>query len=218
MSKYEWERGEIKLPSAVAATFRKEFAAYVNGRIDRAFELIQKAHERVMVEYKGKRNVDFRKALGIATGELFAQNTHLFGGLDADALDREFGYNINHIYFGNDPERVRPMKPTRVRFTVKLQPTKKMKYSDGEFTIALDGRWVCWRVSENNHAVENSHDHPVAAQFFGLLGEVPWTRGSGGEIFGNDEYNSDPENGSGAGGNYVTHSYGPQKKTSRYGY
>jgi hypothetical protein len=63
-------------------------------------------------------------------------------------------------------------------------------------------------VPSNNHACETARRHPVAAAFFAALGRVRWTRGSGGEIVGNDEYNRDVDY-EGGGANYVVDRYGP---------
>ena len=45
---------------------------------------------------------------------------------------------------------------------------------------------------------------------------MAWTRGSGGKIIGNDEYNRDSVN-EGGGGNYVIDEYGPNCKRYSYG-
>lgn len=75
--------------------------------------------------------------------------------------------------------------------------------------ISFEGRTVSWSVSENNHAVERARRHPVAIAFFAALDQVSWTRGSGGVIVGNDEYNRDSD-GPGGGSNYITAAYGPK--------
>jgi len=43
---------------------------------------------------------------------------------------------------------------------------------------------------------------------------VEWTRGSGGTIIGNDEYNQDSD-AVGGGGNYVCYEFGPRKKVKQ---
>lgn len=77
----------------------------------------------------------------------------------------------------------------------------------GDWTISFDGRELHWRVGENNHAVERAHEHPVVKTLFRLLSQVHWTRGSGGEFVGNDEYNRDSDY-AGGGANYVTMRFG----------
>mgnify|MGYP006959960912 CR=1 FL=1 len=62
---------------------------------------------------------------------------------------------------------------------------------------------LVWDVSENNHAREHAHKHGFAKLVFEAFGKITWTRNSGGEIVGNDEYNRDNRE-SGGGGNYTT--------------
>jgi hypothetical protein len=74
-----------------------------------------------------------------------------------------------------------------------------------------DGHSVSWYVGENNHARDYGREHPLAKLFFRELEELNWTRGSGGEIIGNDEYNQDAGYATaGAGGSYVISAYGPR--------
>jgi hypothetical protein len=76
---------------------------------------------------------------------------------------------------------------------------------DGQVTF--QGNLAIWSVSENNRAVEDARESPVGRAFFGALRRVEWTRGSGGTLWGNDEYNQ--EGYGEGGGNYVTAEYGP---------
>jgi hypothetical protein len=69
-----------------------------------------------------------------------------------------------------------------------------------------------WDVPENNHACEHARAHPIAKAFFRALGQIEWSRGSGGVIVGNDEYNRDGR-GLDDGGNYEVAYYGPPRKT-----
>lgn len=87
---------------------------------------------------------------------------------------------------------------------------------DGDASITLDAkaRAVRWTVYENNHAREHARDHKLAKTLFYALNHIDWTRGSGGEIVGNDEYNRDSCD-LGEGGNYLVAGYGPQKKRRR---
>lgn len=57
--------------------------------------------------------------------------------------------------------------------------------------------------------------HPLATVLFRLLNKVQWTRGSGGEIVGNDEYNRDSTH-VGGGSNYVKDSWGPKSNPTAW--
>lgn len=87
-------------------------------------------------------------------------------------------------------------------------------YQCGEASLRFEGRRAHWRVPENNHAREHARAHPLAVAFFRALGRVRWTRGSGGDIVGNDEYNRDSGY-EGGGANYVTADYGPEAAARR---
>lgn len=89
--------------------------------------------------------------------------------------------------------------------------TNRTKMFDvgGEASISFEKNNVTWSVPENNHAVETAEKHPLHDVFFDALASVQWTRGSGGVISGNDEYNQDGRE-YGGGANYITHTFGPQ--------
>jgi len=88
---------------------------------------------------------------------------------------------------------------------------KKTSYSNGEGGISFDdkSRTVKWYVTENNHACESAHESFMGNAFFRALGQVVWTRGTGGEIVGNDEYNRESK-ASGDGGNFTKQTFGPK--------
>lgn len=83
-----------------------------------------------------------------------------------------------------------------------------------EASIALDGRKLHWAVRLNNHSVERAHEHPLGVALFRQLDRITWTRGTGGQIVGNDEYNEDYQD-CGRGANYVTRSWSFQTKAQR---
>lgn len=114
-------------------------------------------------------------------------------------------------------------KPRRVVKTDIAFPTNRTTvFNCGEAEIRFDPtkKTVSWDVPDNNHACEHAREHPVAAALFDALDRVNWTRGSGGQIVGNNEYNQDNDY-EGGGANYVTSEYGPKvrrvPKTPYYG-
>lgn len=90
----------------------------------------------------------------------------------------------------------------------------KFRIQCGESSISFDKRVVVWSVPENNHAREHGRTHPLARVLFETLGSVRWTRGTGGDIVGNDEYNRDSRD-EGGGGNYVLTRFGPEPTPRR---
>ena len=134
--------------------------------------------------------------------------------------DEEMIENISAILFPYDREKriyKRLAKPTKSHPLVKpLSRTKVKSISCEEAEVRFNHKekTITWEVEENNRAVDRAHQQWLWEAVSTALGRVKWTRGSGGNIVGNDEYNryenSDSE---GGGGNYVTHRFGPPKKS-----
>jgi hypothetical protein len=126
---------------------------------------------------------------------------------------------VRDLIFTKTDDGVRLRKPQKGHEKIKLLPLKTARYAVGwEATITLDhkARTVTWDVGENNHACESARAHPMGEAFFKALGRITWTRGSGGKIVGNDEYNRHEGRGEeGGGGNYVTAEYGPERKAKK---
>ena len=185
MSCYEWERGEIKLPAKVASSFRKELGGIIDGYHEKAYRAALLAYQQVLAKFKGKRNVEFRgeieDAFDAACGRL---------GLP-DGTRYEHFYDVDGIFFAGDRKRPRPVKPKLKSFPTKCTPSKGIHFESSDFSLVVKGKQIVWYVSENNHACDHAHEHPVAKALFRMLYRVKWTRGSGGEIIGSDEYRYD---------------------------
>jgi len=211
MSCYNWERGEIKLPAKEFSKFRRKIIEAHNSDQDRIFDLAQKAHAAVANAAKGKRGFDKQ--------EYFEDELRLFGDDDDTGWQDKFA--VSDLIFpyipleGGINTSKRKFAAPKKKDLKKLPVSKDCCLSCGEASIAFDSKRkvVIWSVPENNHAVEDSRSHPVAKLFFRLLDQVNWTRGSGGKIIGNDEYNRDSDYEDG-GGNYVTAEY-PRKQQPR---
>ncbi len=118
--------------------------------------------------------------------------------------------------FGSWAPRSRPRKPLRKDYP--LATNKQIDFCVDEGNIHFDNktREVTYESGNNNHAVETARDSEVGGLFFSLLNRVTWTRGTGGTLQGNDEYNQDSRE-DGGGGNYVTLRCGPKEVITRSG-
>lgn len=211
MSKSEWEAGSIVIPAAAWPTFRRTLIEKWNAEQDRLLALAQTMRGEVEKAAKGKRGFD--RAGWLCT----RMNAGHWGENGASARSDDYEEVLRLIglqptYSGPNGSWTTPTK-TRApkRKDLKILPVSRGATLDlGEATIHLDDkeRTVSWRVSENNHACDCARSLPMARALFGMLARVEWTRGSGGKIVGNDEYNSDSEY-EGGGSNYVTAAYGP---------
>ena len=79
----------------------------------------------------------------------------------------------------------------------------------GSATIVFDRQThtVEWQTDHNNHAVDSARSSLLARVFFARLDKVRWTRGTGGVLVGNDEYNQG-SSALGYGANYATEGWG----------
>ena len=106
-------------------------------------------------------------------------------------------------------ENRKPKMPTKKMFNFVNGKDNSFDVGEGDASVGFNqtNKTVSWAVWENNHACDTARDTKEARLLFGLLNKVNFTRGSGGNIVGNNEYNRDDHN-EGGGGNYVTASYG----------
>lgn len=197
MSCYEWEKGRILLPSKDYSKFRQEVIKAWNDWWLKVLEHAKQAVEVLRV------NPDRTASEVLYDKWAPARSMH------DDTL-----HAIVCIIPNKDGKWMMPKKQD-----LPLKPISKgCCLNLGEaFIILLDNeRTVVWSVSENNHACDRAHDHPVAKVLFRLLSQVKWVRGTGGEIVGNNEYNQESDY-AGGGGNFVKQTYG-QKSPVRYCY
>jgi len=218
MSKHDWERGEILLSVKEFGPFRREMIAFHNQRSADLFVRAQQVYKTLKITGKGKRGFDYHSACeaiiaGAARNVYYTVNNVN----DVDGISEIF----DSIFPNEQVEGIgwtrsrRPKAPKRSQFTPLKTNTESVPVGD-EAGISFDKkrRVVIWNVSENNHAVERAHEHSTGKEFFKLLGRVEWTRGTGGEIVGNDEYNREASH-EGGGGNYVTGRYGAAERKYR---
>ena len=216
MSTYEWENGSLKFSVAEYSKFKKAFLAEVNNLYAKANVTAVQIYEKMIAEAKGKRKVDwfdlFRNCRSVSSRDSWGFVTYR----DLDPLNlayksmfRKTEKKGEGTWAYNTPLNTRPSKPRKGDFVLKTkQKDPSFSFEDARIQFNDARRIVYWEVNENNHAVDRSREHDIAKIFFSLLNKVKWTRGTGGVLVGNNEYNRDDRS-SGGGGNYVTASYGP---------
>jgi hypothetical protein len=211
MGKYEWERGEIRIPKGKYPALRRNMIKAWNACELAGFE-------------EAKRYVDAARkaAKGVVTPEMLAQakaagnfyqaNWHL--GI---ALEDTLRYRVrDRVRDRDDRNRIIQMlvHEGKVRAPRKkdltLYPITKsctISFDDWSVTFDNDTCTVTWDVDENNHACERAAGHPFVRTLFRALGAVRYTKSTGGTIYGNNEYARDTGYG-GGGADYVVHTFG----------
>jgi len=209
MSCYEWERGTFKLSVREYRKFLRAFRDGWNKSLDEAYQRAKKLRDLVRRANKGRRGV-FRWDELVTTYPI--EVTHFVYG---DSVKKTI-YDLGHAYTilrslgygaGGDPTK-KPRSPQKKFF--KHATNKERTFRDVECCISFDdnAHTVDWSVDENNHACGRARQTVAGRLFFDLLARVTWTRGTGGSIYGNDEYNREDHEYPGAGGNYVKEAFG----------
>jgi hypothetical protein len=200
MSCYEWEQGTVRIPAAQWSSFRKGLILKWNQMEQEAFGWAQRAYEAIKNE----------------PDALFVWQGPFEKWVESNPDARVHYDRIREALYGLGPTKKenlrRPLKEN-----LKLLPVSKgvtIQMADADITLDDATKMVTWSVDENNHARERARSHPVAKAFFSALREVEWTRGSGGVIVGNDEYNQH-STGVGEGGNYEIDRFGPKSKREK---
>jgi hypothetical protein len=234
MSKYGWERGSIKLPTSDFTKVRKVMEDGAKADAQAAFDETQRFWKGLTAKQKRDQGEYQAAAREFVYGNPYVST----GGWGSRALQdpsrphspgvadghREAVSELLGKALYNRVETPSPHRPGHVSVDHVPCPPKRVLRSDVDFptnrttvfrvgseaTVSFDRdrSEVTWAVPDNNHAVENARDHPVAGRFFGAIAKVRWTRGTGGVLTGNDEYNRDNDY-AGGGANYCTTAFGP---------
>lgn len=110
-------------------------------------------------------------------------------------------------------DRKRPKTPKKKDFPKATKAVTHFRVGyEADIYLNADRRVVTWEVPENNHACDTAHEEPMAAVFFRAIGAVNWTRGTGGRLWGSDEYRDDANRESGYGGDMVKETWGNEKE------
>jgi hypothetical protein len=222
MSTYEWEAGTIKIPSAEWAKTKTAIREAVNRRQSALLAVAEKAHaelvEKLPEMKKQRRNGtlnlwDFERTLD----KIVQRHMEIYkAGLRGHVrVFDEFDHTeiLQKIYVTRDPKTWKEItpklrKPQKKDFPLAGSNVNSFQADNCSLVFDNDARTIGWHVPENNHAREHAHATVLGGAFFAAMKTITWTRGSGGVLVGNDEYNHDlgREN-VGAGGSYVTHRF-----------
>jgi hypothetical protein len=207
MSCYNWERGSIVIPSKEWAKFKKGLVAAYADIIEGQFAKAKQVYDRLMAKAKGRRKI------GTLEWEEWLR------AFDLSEHDYEKVTNVLDFGLLLNGKKNRPRRPLKKDFPFPNGKTTRFPVGwEGLVSLSDNkARTVHWSTGENNRAVEDAHGSRMGQAFFRLLGRITWTRGSGGQLVGNDEYNREDDY-EGGGANYVTATYGPAKKSRARGF
>jgi len=218
MSCNDWEKGEIVIPSAEWAAFKARIREALNKASERQFELATKLHAHLTSPAVKDRKLkgyelynaaeDYvRKAAERPSSFSPARYTNEDATLALRAVvDRSYSQKTVTVKVKAPRKNAFPKYGNNV---VTFQGDEHVLHLDNETRTAK------WGVHENNRACETARESAIGRAFFSSLDKIKnWTRGSGGKIIGNDEYNQDHTH-EGGGANYVKDSYPPAKEPVR---
>jgi len=218
MGRREHEQGEITLPSAAWAGFKRALREAYNNALEADLALLEKAVLATREAHKGKRNVNWHDAL---TNELWRTNPS--GRYIDDEPPLVYPLQVISLWQAawklsgkGDPDgKLRLQMPKKKDFPAAKTDT--LEYPAGNeagFSFDNATRAVKWRVSENKDACGRARKTLMGKTLFALLGQVKWTRGTGGAIHGSDEYHEDAGRDTpGGGGSYLKDLFGPLGET-----
>lgn len=218
MSKYCWESGTLQIPTRAWKPLRDALCKAFNERQDLLFAAALRGHAAVEAAFQqAKAAKQPAPRLSVVTDspafmDAIALPRH------QPSIDYDEAWRIQRALSTQPADRQQPPKlrrPLKKDFAHAVA-SKQADYAASDGSIHLDPKahTLTWAVSENNHAVESARASFMGQTLFALLSKVEWTRGSGGTIVGNDEYNRDNAH-EGGGANYVTARYAFKSKAER---
>lgn len=207
MTRNGWEEGRITLPSAEYAKVRQAVQVAMTAHKEKVFDLTQ-------VFWKG-----LTRAQQTDPAQYLAAAHKFFDSRYVD--DRGAGFTFSRRpapdnsalqdAFSEIVDSRRMKAPSRVLQADMDFPTNRSTdFHVDDLEVSFDKKTgsVQWCVNENNDAVNDARNHPLGKAVFSALGQVRWTRGTGGIITGNDEYNGGDTDAD-RGENYVSVAFGP---------
>lgn len=213
MSRYEWERGEFSIPTAEWAGFKAKIREAMNELHVRQFEIAKKLHERLVVLAKKDKNFDVIYD-GFEEIEKLRLPENQWSAKPNKNLTESDESTVVHALaeYSHKNGRYRLVRPTQKMFPKLGNNVTEFSNSCCNVVFDNNAKKVIWDVPENNHACEHARETELGKIFFKTLDEVEWTRGSGGHIWGGDEYHEDASREHDCGeSSYSKGSWGPKE-------
>ena len=169
MSCNEEAKGTIRIPAKEAVALRRDFATEARRIIEARHRIARDVYEKL----RGRKVPDIDDALAPMR----------IDDADADYVrDAISTYDYaTHVWKIRAPKR--PKAPAL--------RTRTLTLAGDDWTISVDGRDVHIRIHENNHAIEHAQRDRLFNALLRRLGRVVWTRGSGGTVLEQNEYQRD---------------------------
>jgi len=215
MSNYEWEKGEFHLSLIGMRKFIDAFYTAYNASAAKDKLTLEALRQDMIASTKGQRAKDWGQ---IFHDTLRKSITHGYPAhcstlkYEFSTIDIDHAYSILLVTVDPATKAITRHPPRSVRKSdfpianVRNKPV--ITFDDATICIDPSTRTLSWYVSENNHACDRAHKHPLGDLFWRALATVEWTRGTGGVLVGNNEYNRDDYS-DGGGANYVKTRLGP---------
>lgn len=197
MSLNQWESGTFHLPAAEFSRVRKAVETAEHARAQRLFDNSQEFWKSLTAKQK-RDTASFQEAARDFANAKYARSpSHpwsvLTSGDDAAVKSEQLeDYLLSRSWSKG--------KPARVLRTVAGFPTNRTTaFSEGDLSVAFDreSASLIWHIAENNHSVDLGNRTELARVVMRELRKVKWTRGTGGTIYGGDEYAEDAYRSSG---------------------
>lgn len=202
MTNNERASGTITLPAAAVAPFRRA----VNTAANRLHEEVLASAKAAHANIKTRSPKLYEQAVHQWTDKAYRE-THVSAHT---ATVREL---THMILLGL---ATKPHAPTRadVDRYITRATNRTGDWHGMQWGITLEGRTLTISY-DGNHSADAFAEHPVSAAAMTALSAVKWTRGTGGVLWYNSEYNEGPSGNSWGGGDRISEAWGPDGERTR---
>lgn len=202
MGHWEWQKGEFKLPSAEFAKVRQAVADADRSHKEKIFEQTQIFWKSLTPKQKSD-HASYQAAMYSFISKVSQELSrgHYDERTDNFVSDIEHALYIPHS-----------QKPKRVLAASMEMPTNRTtQFAGSGVSIEFDkaANTVTYAVYEDKSAVDRAHGAPILEALTNCIEKMRWTRGTGGRIWGDNEYAEDARREHGHAFDLTQTAYGP---------